>query len=142
MRKGTGDFRYIIVLNRDKSRVWSVLDNRKPEPTLSERQGRLSTILSDYQWAFFADNDIDVKAQRTVFEDYWDKVVCVRCDREPARCADAGVTSLPAWSDATAKLQVPALRGVKQIEDLETLAHLEEGRRKSYFSSWFPGSSK
>jgi hypothetical protein len=122
VRKGTGEFRYILVQTRDRVRGWSIIDERKPEPTIPERQARVSSILSEHKWAFFCDNDSDVRAQSAALEEYWDKVVCLRCDRDPARCAAAGVTSLPAWSDAAATTQPPHWRGVKRLEDLEVLS--------------------
>jgi hypothetical protein len=118
VRKGTHDLRYLIVMAKDRTRVWSVLDSRRPEPTREERLARLTSALQDAKWAFFADNDVDVRAQADKLGEYWLKVKCVRCDESPAACEEAGVSSRPAWR--THKGEV--LKGVKGLKELEAAA--------------------
>ena len=118
VRKGSYDFRYLVVLAKDRSRVWSVVDLRRPEPTLEERQARVTSALQDTRWTFFADADVDVKAQSAQLGDYWLKVKCVRCDETPGACEEAGVASLPAWK--THKGDV--IKGVMSVRELEGAA--------------------
>lgn len=132
VRKGTSTYRYIIVLSRDQSRVWSLVDDRTPEPTEEERRRRVTTLLQDNRWDFFADNDVDVAAQAAVLADSWAKVRCVRCDVTPGACAEAGVVAtLPTWGERTARAPVPAARGVLQLDELEQLARDHVGKGKT-----------
>ena len=136
VRKGTSTYRYIVVLSRDKSRVWSIIDNRSPEPTEEERRRRVTTILQDNRWDYFADNDVDVAAQAAVLSDSWAKVRCVRCDVSPSACAEAGVSmTLPTWGERAANAPVPAARGVLQLDELEALARSHVGKSKSIFQT-------
>ena len=137
MQKGTSAFRYIIVLSRDRARVWSLIDNRTPEPDEDERRQRVSTLLHDYRWDFFANNDADVAAQAAVLADSWTKVRCVRCDTEPAACADAGVAgALPTWGERTStSAPVPAARGVLSLDALEQLGRDHVSKPKTLFQT-------
>jgi hypothetical protein len=102
LRAGTSDFRYLIVMSKDHSRVWSVVDHRPPERTLSERQAAVTTLLQDAGWAFWADNEVDMAEQARQLGDYWLKVRTVRCDLDKERCEKEVVTGTPAWSTGPA----------------------------------------
>ena len=130
VRKGSYDFRYLVVLAKDRSRVWSVVDLRRPEPTEEERQARVTSALQDAKWAFYVDADVDVKSQAAQLGEYWLKVKCVRCDDNPAACEEAGVASRPAWK--TNKGDV--IKGVMSVRELEKAAHDEIFKKKS----WWP----
>lgn len=98
LRAGSSDFRYLIVLTKDKSRVWSIIDNRPPERTLDERQAAVTTLLQDAGWSFWADSEADVAEQAAQLGDYWLKVKTVRGDMDRDRCEREGMTSRPAWT--------------------------------------------
>jgi len=121
---GTGDFRYLIVVSKDGSRVVSVVDRRPPLMTRDERAARVSTLLAGAAWAFYSDNDFDAREQARALGDYWLKVPHVRCDADggAARCADAGVGAggAPAWRLGAAP-GAPLSKGVKTLDDLERL---------------------
>jgi len=102
VRGGTYDFRYLIVLAKDRSRVWSVVDHRPPEPTLEESQAAVTTLLQDAGWSFYADSDAEAREQGAELGDYWLKVKAVRCDLDAARCERDGVARRPAWSTGPA----------------------------------------
>lgn len=133
VRQGTYDFRYLIVMARDKSRVWSVLDNRRQPPTLEERRARLTSVLADNGWAYYADGEGDVRSQaEEVGSDYWLKVKHVRCDVSPAACDAAGVLGRPAWTTHKAG---EVLKGVRSLRELEELTRDVTHRKKSW---WWP----
>ena len=117
VKRGTHDLRYLIVLAKDKTRVWSVLDGRRPEPTAEERAARLTSAMQDARWVFYADNDVDAAEQAGALGEYWLKVRCVRCDATPAACDDAGVVSRPAWTTHRKGEVLKGVRGVKDLED-------------------------
>lgn len=120
------------MLSRDQSRVWSLVDDRAPEPTVDERRQRITTLLQEHRWDFYADNDVDVGAQAAALDDSWAKIRCVRCDTNPAACVEAGVLgSLPTWSERESRVPVPAARGVKDLEDLEQFAREHVGKGKT-----------
>ena len=136
VRAGTHDLRYLIVLAKDKTRVWSVVDGRRPEPTTEERLQRLSSALQDAKWVFYADNAVDAREQESVLGEYWMKVKCVRCDDAPALCTDAGVASCPAW---TTHRKGEILKGVRSSKELEAAAgDLLYGRKGKW---WWPFSN-
>lgn len=136
VRKGTSTYRYIIVLSRDHSRVWSLVDERTPEPTEEERRRRVTTLLQDNRWDFFVDNEVDASAQAAVLSDSWAKIRCVRCDATPSACAEAGVLgTLPTWGERAARAPVPAARGVLQLDELEQLARDHVGKSKTLFQT-------
>ena len=83
----TGDFRYLIVGTRDGGKVISIVDRRPPLMTREERQARVSSLLQDAGWAFFADNEVDVREQGGALGDYWLKCKVVT---EAERVAEKG----------------------------------------------------
>lgn len=96
--ESTGEFRYLIVVAKDGSRVFSIIDRRPPVMNMDDRQARVSTLLQDAGWTFYADNDVDVQQQSSVLGDYWLKVRCIRCDQNPSRCEEVGmVGNTPSW---------------------------------------------
>jgi hypothetical protein len=118
VRQGTYDFRYLIVLLKDKSRVWSVIDNRRPDLTVEERQARLTTLIQDAGWQFYADGETDVYEQSRELGDYWLKVKCIRCDQDPTRCDEAGITAKPAWKTHSGAV----IKGAKSLKELEGMS--------------------
>lgn len=130
VRHGTYDFRYIIVLNREQSRVWSLVDSRPPERTLDERQGAVTSLLQDGGWRFYADADADIGEQGAVLGDYWLKVRAVRCEKDGKDCEAAGVPSRPAWAVRRPATWMDMLRGnadgtVQVVKGIKTVAELE-----------------
>lgn len=128
----TGDFRYLLVVAKDGSRVVSVIDRRPPPLSQEDRVSRVTTLLQDAAgegWAFYADNDVDARAQAAVLGEYWLKVKCVRCDETAERCVEAGVVTTPAWKTGSA-----LVKGVKSLDELEKLvqplAQAKEGGGK------------
>jgi hypothetical protein len=104
IRSGSSnDFRYLIVLAKDRSRVWSIVDTRPPERSIHERQAAVTTLLQDAStagWCFYADNEVDFAEQANELGDYWLKVKTVRCDLDKDRCEREGITAAvrPAWT--------------------------------------------
>lgn len=129
VKANTYDFRYLIVVARDGSRVISVVDNRPSEMTLEDRQSRVSSLLQDAKWTFYADNDLDAREQAKVLGDYWLKVKCVRCDEAPQRCDADGVTSKPSW-----KTDSGLAKGVKNLDELEVMVRDLAAGKKSKWS--------
>lgn len=133
VRAGTYDFRYLIVMAKDKSRVWTVTDARRPPPTLEDRRARLSTVLADNGWVFYADGEGDERGQaEEVGSDYWLKVRHVRCDLTPGVCDAAGVTGRPAWGTHRAG---EVLKGARSLGELEELTRDVAHKKKSW---WWP----
>lgn len=97
VREGTYDFRYLIVLNSDMTRVWTVMDHRPEDRTVEDRQAAVTTLLQDGRVTFYADHEVDISEQAAVLGSYWLKVPVVRCEVDAARCDGDGVTSRPAW---------------------------------------------
>lgn len=93
----SSDFRYIIVMNKEQTRVWSIVDHRPAELSLHDRQASVSSLMQDAGWTFFADNEGDALEQAEALGDYWLKVRTVRCDLDRDRCVREGITSRPAW---------------------------------------------
>lgn len=93
----SSDFRYIIVMNKEQSRVWSLVDHRPAELSLHDRQAAVSSLMQDAGWTFFADSEADALEQAEELGDYWLKVRTVRCDLDKDRCIREGITSRPAW---------------------------------------------
>lgn len=137
VRSGTYDYRYLIVLMNDNSRVWSVVDNRRPEPTEEERQARVTTLLQDAGWAFYADSELDVKEQAAALGDYWLKVKHVRCHEDPTRCEEAGATVKPSWSTAAG-----FNKGVKDLHELEIMTKPLRKAAEGKTSGWSLFGSK
>lgn len=138
--ESTGEFRYLIVVAKDGSRVFSIIDRRPPLMSLEDRQARVSTFLQDSAWTFYADNDVDVQQQSSVLGDYWLKVKCIRCDQNPSRCEEVGMLgNTPSWltfpvgsgatliGSALAKIGVGnayiggPVKGVKELAELEDM---------------------
>lgn len=122
VRQGTYDFRYLIVLAKDRSRVWSVVDNRRAPPSVEERAARLTGVLAQHGWTFYADSDGDVRAQAEAIGpvDYFSKVAVVRCDANAPACEAAGVLSRPAWKPHAGSKEA-LLKGVRALDELEEL---------------------
>lgn len=116
VRAGTYDFRYLIVLANDQSRVWSVVDHRRPDPTEEERQARVTTLLQDAAWAFYADSELDMREQSAVLGDYWLKVKHVKCYEDAARCDEEHITTKPGWQAGAA-----FHKGIQSLRDLELM---------------------
>jgi hypothetical protein len=133
VRHGTSDFRYLIVVNKEGTRVWSVIDNRPPERTLEERQSSVTTLLQDSQWKFYTDNEVDIAEQAAQLGDYFLKVRTVRCDRDAKQCEDAGILSRPAWAIPKPSsflssvmgdgehAEMRIVKGVKSLKDIEAM---------------------
>lgn len=139
VRHGTYDFRYIIAVTKDKSRVWSLLDNRPPARTLEDRQGSVTSIIQDGGWKFYTDNDVDIAEQSAHLGDYWLKVRTVRCDRDVKECEDLGITSRPAWAirkpasvweriQGKSEGEMQVIKGVRTLHELEMMT--KELRKK------------
>jgi hypothetical protein len=115
----TGEFRYLIVQTRDRTKTISIVDRRPPILTLEERQARITTLLQDAGWAFLCDNDVDARQQAKVLGDYWLKVKCIT-DAERVR----GVSELSGggcgWVRAGGEL-VANGKGLKDIGELEAM---------------------
>jgi hypothetical protein len=127
----TYDFRYLLVVARDGSRVISIIDHRPPEMSVEDRMSRVTSLLQDAKWTFYADNDLDAREQAKALGDYWLKVRCVRCDEAPQRCDADGVITKPGW-----KTDAGFVKGVKGLEELEVMVRdVATGKSKS---SWWP----
>ena len=126
----TGDFRYLIVATRDGGKVISIVDRRPPLLTREERQARVSSLLQDAGWAFFADNEVDVREQAAALGDYWLKVKVVG---ERERLAEKGVVGC-AWLTEKGEL----LKGVKELAELEKeVQRLAGGGKKGLLGGLF-----
>ena len=134
VRSGTYDFRYLIVLAKDRSRVWSVLDARRAPPTEDERQARLSGVLAGAGWAFYADSEKDQRQQAAALgEGYFSKVKQIRCDEAPGACEAAGVLTRPAW---TSHKTGEVLKGVLALKELEELSKEVAHKKKAWYQFW------
>jgi hypothetical protein len=131
VKAGTYDFRYLIVVSKDGQKVISITDHRPPPLSLADRQSRVTSLLQDANWAFYADNEVDVAQQREVLGDYWLKVKCVRCDENPAKCDEAGVLSKPSW-ETNAGFQKGPLDLASLEKMVQPLAR-GEGKKKGWF---------
>lgn len=119
---------------RDKSRVWTVIDNRRQPPSTEERQARLSAILAEHNWVFYADGDGDERGQAEALGgEYFSKVKRVRCDLEPAACDAAGVLSRPAW---TTHKSGEVLKGSRSLRDLEEATREVAHTKKAWYKFW------
>jgi hypothetical protein len=128
----TSEFRYLIVVSKDGGRVVTVVDRRPPALSTEERQSRITSLIQQHGegWAFFADNEIDVREQSRALGEYWAKVRCVRCDEAPLRCAEAGVEGTPAWR-AEKGAVVKGLKNLAELEKMvQPLAREAEGKNK------------
>ena len=138
--KDTYDFRYLVVLAKDKSRVWSVHDNRRAPPSDEERAARLSGVLAAHGWTFFADGEADVKAQAGALgpagTESFSKVKFVRCDLTPDACEAAGVLSRPAWKPHAGSKEA-LLKGVRGLDELEELTRdITFAKAKPWYQFW------
>jgi len=128
MCSSTGEFRYLIVVTRDGSKVISIVDRRPPELSREERQARVSSLLQDAGWAFMYDSDVDGSEQGLALGDYWLKVKTVR---DPERMAAAGVIGC-GWVTETGEV----FKGVKDFDNLEKMVQrLARGEKPGLFSS-------
>jgi len=140
VKQGTYDFRYLIVLSKDRSRVWSVRDDRRTPPSTEERAARLSEVLATHGWTFFADSEGDVKAQAGALgpsgAESFGRVKHVRCDLSPGACEEAGVLSRPAWKPHAGSKEA-LLRGVRGLDELEELTRdITFATAKPWYSFW------
>jgi len=131
----THEFRYLIVATKDGQRIISIIDRRPPLMTEEERLGRVTGLIQDAGWEYYADTDRDVQDQASVLGDFWLKVKCIRCDQEPEKCTANGVPitvgSLPVWKTTT------LVKGAKRLEDLEKLViPLANPNKKSWYNFW------
>ncbi len=131
---GTGEFRYLIIVTRDGSKVISIVDRRPAAMTKEERQARVTTLLQDAGWVFFADNEVDTKEQARALGDYWLKVKAVG---DAERAAEAGVQGA-AWRTERGEL----LKGIKDLAELEraTLRLVKEKREGRGVWGWLKGA--
>lgn len=134
VEEGSHDFRYVLVVSKDGSRVVSVVDRRPPRMTKEDRMSRVTSLIQDAGWAFYTDNDIDEKEQSKVLADYWLKVKCVRCDAQPGRCEGDGVTTTPAWKTSSGVQK--GLRDLAELERMvQPLQREKDGKgKKGWFS--------
>jgi hypothetical protein len=109
----TGEFRYLIVANRDLSKVISIVDRRPPLMTREERQARVTSLVQDAGWAFFADNEVDAREQARALGDYWLKVKVVT---DADRVVERGVVGC-AWVTE----QGEVVKGLKDLAELERM---------------------
>lgn len=131
VKEGSYDFRYLILVAKDGSKVISVIDHRPPPMSVSDRQSRVTSLIQDAGWVYYSDNEVDTAAQRDVLADYWLKVKCVRCDENPARCEEAGVTSKPVWGTGGKSFT----KGPLDLAGLERLVQpLVKEKKKGWFS--------
>jgi hypothetical protein len=130
---GTGEFRYLIIVTRDGSKVISIVDRRPAAMTREERQARVTTLLQDAGWAFLSDNEVDTREQAAALGDYWLKV---RAVGDADRVAAEGVAGA-AWKTDRGEL----LKGVKDLAELER-ATLRLAKEKREGKGWtWPWSS-
>lgn len=133
VNSATGDYRYLLVVAKDGSRVVSVVDRRPPPMSEEDRVSRVTSLLQDAGWAFYADTEIDAKEQSRVLGDYWLKVKCVRCDEAPDRCVEAGISGHWSGWKTSAGLQP----GIKRLDDLEKMVQPlgkdKGGAKKGFF---------
>ena len=134
VRSGTYDFRYLIVLAKDQSRVWSVADARRAPPTEDERQARLTGVLAAAGWKYYVDDEAQVRAQaEPLGAGYFGKVTVVRCEAAPAPCEAAGVLTRPAW---TSHKSGEVLKGVFALRELEELTRDVAHKKKAWYAFW------
>jgi hypothetical protein len=128
----TGEFRYLIVVTRDMSKVISIVDRRPPAMTLEERQARVSSLLQDGGWTFLCDNEVDAKQQARALGDYWLKVKSsTDAERHKAAAALGGACG---WVGAGGEL-VAGGKGCKELEELEKMVvPLARGDKPGWFS--------
>ena len=133
----TYDFRYLLVVAKDGSRTVSIIDRRPMPLTTEERQSRITTLLQESDYTFYTDNDIDYKEQSKYLNNYWLKVKCIRCDEQPLRCEEAGITTTPVWKINNQQQS----KGIKNLEELEKLViplqREKDGKNKKGWFSWF-----
>lgn len=132
----TGDFRYLLVVSKDGSRVVSVVDRRPPPMSVEDRTSRVTSLLQDAGWGFYADNEVDVRQQSGVLGEYWLKVKCIRCDETPERCVEDGMaTHVPGW-----RTTAGPSKGLKPLDELERMvqpiAKEKAGGRKGFLGLW------
>ena len=109
----TGEYRYLIVVSRDGTKVISIVDRRPAEMNKEERQARVSTLLQDAKWDFIADNEVDLREQARALGDFWLKV---KSSGDEERAAAAGVVGA-AWRTETREL----IKGTKELVELEKM---------------------
>lgn len=131
----THEFRYLIVATKDGQRIISIIDRRPPLMTEEERLGRVTGLIQDAGWHYYADTDADVRDQANILGDFWLKVKCIRCDQEPEKCTANGVPitvgSLPVWKTTT------LVKGAKRLEELEKMViPLANPNKKSWYNFW------
>ncbi len=140
--QSTHEFRYLIVQLQGPARggqpprAFVVVDRRSPPLRVEARQSRVSNLLAQAGWAFYAHSRADAEEQAEVLGECWSRVECVRCDQEPDKCLRAnvepGVGAPSVWADAKAAQAVSLLpqlpwaprrgelaRGVQRLDDLE-----------------------
>jgi hypothetical protein len=135
VHSSTSDFRYLLVVAKDGSRVVSVTDRRPPQMSREERLSRATSLIQDAGWTLFVDNDVDLGAQQRVLGDYWLKVKCVRCQDNQERCTEAGVPagSCPAWQTGSGS-GAPLTKGVQTLDSLEKMVlPLVRPKEKGFF---------
>ena len=132
----TGEFRYLIVVLRDGSKVISITDRRPPVLTTEERQARVSTLLQDAGWVFLCDNEVDARQQGKVLGDYWLKVKAVV---DGARLQ--GVSALSGscgWVSSSGEV-VAGGKGLKELAELESMVvPLARGDKPGFFAGLLP----
>ena len=130
MCSSSGEFRYLIVVTRDGSKVISIVDRRTPELSREERQARVSSLLQDAGWAFMYEAEVDGAEQGLALGDYWLKVKTVK---DPERLAAAGVIGC-GWVSEVGEV----FKGVKDFETLERMVQrLARGEKPSVFTTAF-----
>ena len=136
---GTGEYRYLIVISRDGTKVISIVDRRPAEMTKEERQARVTTLMQDAGWTFIADNEVDFREQARALGDYWLKV---KSSGDEERAAAAGVQGA-AWRTETGEL----IKGTKELVELEKMTQrLARGKGEptgfsALLPSWMRSSS-
>ena len=160
VRHGTYDFRYILVVLKDQSRLWTILDKRPELQSEGERQKTVANLLLEDGWSYYVDGDSEVNAQARHLGEYFYRVPVVRCDVRGDDCDQAGVINRPAWAkkrvdgrtlwetitfQSLAEKQV--VKGTMELADLERMT-LDLRRRKfeaevgdaGFFGSLFSSS--
>jgi hypothetical protein len=137
----TGEFRYLIVVTRDGSKVISIVDRRPPLLTVEERQARVSTLLQDGAWVFLCDNEVDARQQGKILGDYWLKVKS-SSDAERLK-ATPSLGGSCGWVGPAGEV-VAEGKGLKTLEELENmvlpLARGDKGGLWSSFTGLFSSS--
>ena len=131
---GTYEFRYLVVLTKDRTRVWSLIDKRTPPPTLEARKADLSGKLREGGWSFAADAESDVAAQRAELGDFSNGVQWVVCSTSQGGGApecEAGAPR-PAWRAGPGGA---TYKGMLTLEGLEA-AQREVAKAES--ERWLP----